>query len=97
MPTTNKNIPFPYFLFLGILFSCSKPSEKVAWGYLEDVDFIIDTLMVDAGEEIIFLKYGLQTADVGVDGKYLLNFNMDDHTLEKINLDRLVLEEKDFL
>ncbi len=50
--------------------------------------------MVDAGEEIIFLKYGLQTADVSVDGKYLLNFNMDDHTLEKINLDRLVLEEK---
>lgn len=94
MPTTNKNIPFPYFLLLGILFSCSKPSEKVAWGYLEDVNFIVDTLMVDAGEEIIFLKYGLQTADVGVDGKYLLNFNMDDHTLEKINLDRLVLEEK---
>ena len=94
MPTTNKNIPFSYFLLLGILFSCSKPSEKVAWGYLDDVDFLIDTLMVDAGKEIIFLKYGLQTADVSLNGKYLLNFNMDDHTLEKINLDRLVLEEK---
>lgn len=94
MRTNKINIPFSYFLLLGILFSCSKPSEKVAWGYLEDVDFLIDTLMVDAGEEIIFLKYGLQTADVSMDGKYLLNFNMDDHTLEKINLDRLVLEEK---
>lgn len=94
MSTNKKNIPFSYFLFLVILFSCSKPSEKVAWGYLKDVEFIIDTLMVDAGEEIIFLKYGLLTADVGVDGKYLWNFNMDDHTLEKINLDRLVLEEK---
>lgn len=94
MPATIKKIPSPYFLLLGILFSCSKPSEKVAWGYLEDVEFLVDTLMVDAGEEIIFLKYELLTADVGVDGKYLWNFNMDDHSLEKINLEQLFLEEK---
>lgn len=40
------------------------------------------------------MKHQLLNADMGTDGKYFYNFNGDDHTLEKIDLDGLRLEEK---
>ncbi|SFO16796.1 protein of unknown function [Algoriphagus ornithinivorans] len=63
-------------------------------GYFKKKNFLIDTFVVDATGEIIFLKYQLFGSDKSKDDKYLFNFNLDDHTLEKINLDQLKLEEK---
>ncbi|WP_373523557.1 DUF4221 family protein, partial [Aquiflexum sp.] len=40
------------------------------------------------------MKSQLFGADKSGDEKYLFNFNEDDHTLERINLDELRLEEK---
>jgi len=59
-----------------------------------DFTFELDTLMVDPGDEIIYLGYGLHTADLSKDGKYLYNFSKDQHLVEVIDLDGLVLKEK---
>src|SRR5690606_14666199 len=46
------------------------------------------------GDEIIFLKHELLNSDISEDRRYLFNFNENDHTIEKINLDELRLEAK---
>lgn len=54
----------------------------------------MDTVIIDAGNDIIFLKHQLLNADLSKDRRYLYNFNEQDYTLEKINLDESRLEEK---
>ncbi|MEX2565972.1 MAG: DUF4221 family protein [Cyclobacteriaceae bacterium] len=76
---------------LFVLLSCQR---KGAEGDGPDFVYSVDTVMIDPGDEILFLRYRLVGADISSDGKYLLNFNLDDHTIEEINLDELRLEEK---
>lgn len=82
-----------YFI-LGISVSCTSKNDGENWGYFSDVQFSFDTLIFDSRDEIIFLKYDLLNSDLSIDGEYFFNFNMDDHTLEKINLNELRLESK---
>src|SRR5690554_5131213 len=84
---------FP-FLILMLLISCEGKRSKIDPDYFSNLKFSIDTVIIDPGHEIIFLKHHLLNADMGKDGKYFYNFNGYDHTLEKINLDELRLEEK---
>ena len=84
---------FPY-LILMLLISCEGKRSKIDPDYFSNLKFSIDTVIIDPGHEIIFLKHQLLNADMGKDGKYFYNFNGYDHTLEKINLDELRLEEK---
>lgn len=81
-------------LLFALLISCSDKTDTNSLGYFSTLQFSVDTVVVDPGDEIIFLKYELFGSDKSKDDKYLFNFNMDDHTLEKINLDELRLEEK---
>ncbi len=74
-----------------ISFSCQrKPTAHDS----SDLEYSVDTVIIDPGDEILFLRYRLAGADISSDGKYLFNFNLNDHTIEKINLDELRLEEK---
>ncbi len=50
--------------------------------------------MIDPGDEIIFTQHDLFGSDLSPNGKFLYNFNIIDHSLEKINLDDMRLEEK---
>ncbi len=77
--------------FSFLLFSCGGNENTTDFS---KVSYTIDTVLVDSKEEILFLKWGISISDLSEDKKYLFNFNMDDHTIEKINLDELVLEEK---
>jgi len=81
-------------LILILMISCKGNPEVSSFGYFSSKRFFLDTALIDAGEEIIFLKHQILNSDMGKDGKYFFNFNGDDHTLEKINLDELRLEEK---
>jgi len=74
------------------LFSCGKRSETQT--DFSNITFHMDTVMVDPGEELLFLKWGLDLSALSEDKIFLYNFNLDDHTIEKINVDKLVLEEK---
>jgi len=63
--------------------------EKTDADLFTNIQFSLDTVSIDPGDEILFLKHQLLNGDMGKDWKYFFNFNGDDHTLEKINLDEL--------
>lgn len=76
------------------LFCCSKKTEKNSLYYFSNLQFTLDTINIDSGNEIIYLNNNLFGSDVTNYKKYLYNFNWTDHSLEKINLDDFRLEEK---
>ncbi|WP_439484292.1 DUF4221 family protein [Cyclobacterium plantarum] len=72
-----------------IIFSCGNERSTSTTDMLR---IELDTLMVDAGEEILDLKW--RDFAISPDGRYLYNFNGYDHTLEKIDMEKLRLVEK---
>jgi hypothetical protein len=67
-----------------MIFSCSQYSERTA---IRTVTFTIDTVMVDPGEDFIYMQDGAST--VSPDGAFFYHFNRPIHTLEKISLEQL--------
>lgn len=76
-----------------IIFSCTEKrnSENQDNSCL---NFSVDTVMVDPGEEILYLKDNLWLSDISLDERSLFNFNRNDAVLEKIDLDNLTLIKK---
>src|SRR5690554_2894624 len=72
-----------------ILFSCSQKATEVM---VYDLVGVIDTVMVDAPGEILYLEDFVHA--LSPDKRYLYNFNKYDHTLEKVDLEELRLVEK---
>jgi len=84
-----------YYLFLlTILFACGTRTENTEDAYFSNLSFTIDTVMVDAGEDIINLNGHLLYSAVHPSGTYLYNWDQTNFMLEKINLDKLILEDK---
>lgn len=85
-----------YLFYFGILWviSCSDKNQNGGLGFFKNKNISLDTIRIDSRDEIIFLRHQLSGSDKNKDDKYLFNFNLDDHTLEKIDLDELRLEEK---
>jgi hypothetical protein len=54
----------------------------------------MDTVIVDAGDEILAAGSNMFSADVTPDKKYLLNLDQKTHNLEIVDLDKLVLDRK---
>ena len=77
-----------------LLISCEGKIDKTNADYFSGHELSLDTVLIDPGEEILFLRYGLIGSGIDEDRKYFYNFNEDDATVEKINLDELRLEEK---
>ncbi|EON75672.1 hypothetical protein ADIS_3892 [Lunatimonas lonarensis] len=57
-------------------------------------DVEIDTVMVNPGQEILFLNAGLYGAVLSTDKKYLYNFNHTEFSMEKIDLESLAFVRK---
>lgn len=76
------------------MFSCSENSDKFGSGYFSNIQIKLDTIKIDPIGQILYLNDDIQGADISKDEKYLYNFNFYDHSLEKINLNELRLEEK---
>ncbi|MBD3627061.1 MAG: DUF4221 family protein [Cyclobacterium sp.] len=79
-----------------MIFSCgNESSEKADSGnILENLIFTVDTVMVDAGDDIISLQWNLSISTLSNDQKYLFNFNPKTNQLEVIDLEMLKLKEK---
>lgn len=77
-----------------LLFACNSKTENTALTDFSNITISLDTVMVDAGDEIINLKYGLWISAIDPTATYLYNWDQDNALLEKINLDKLILEEK---
>ncbi|HCH45338.1 MAG TPA: hypothetical protein DEV63_13070 [Algoriphagus sp.] len=74
-------------------FSCSQKGNNT-----EEKEFqfayTVDTVMVDSGEDFIFLKYGLNVAAISSDKKLLYNLNPTNFQLEVIDLESLKLSNR---
>ncbi len=82
------------FILIICMYSCSENSEKNGFDYFSNIHLTLDTVTIDSGDELIYLGENILGADISRDMKYLFNFNWNDHSIEKINLDELRLEEK---
>jgi hypothetical protein len=84
-------------LLLIVLASCgeSGSSEKSeSANILENLTYSIDTLVVDPGEEIINLAFGLRLSDLSPDNKKLYLLNEVNQSLAVIDLDLLRLVDQ---
>lgn len=70
-----------------LLFACAekKGSEKAELSHLT---FSLDTVLIDPGEDILYLRDNIWVSDISKDGKYLFNYNRKDAVMEKIDLDQ---------
>lgn len=88
-----------FLLFLGplFIFSCGGASSEKAESVniLENLTFMVDTVMIDSKGKLFELRRGPHTSSVSEDGKYLYLFNSRTHQIQQINLDKLSWE-KDF-
>ncbi|WP_162415984.1 DUF4221 family protein [Cyclobacterium roseum] len=81
--------------FLGILlivgFSCGKSQDAAN---VETISYSVDSVVVDSMGEILYLEYLLQVSDYCQEDAFLYNYSEFDHSIEKIDLDRLELVDK---
>ncbi|MCL6258555.1 DUF4221 domain-containing protein [Aquiflexum sp. TKW24L] len=86
-----KNLLFPISMLF--LFSCENTVKEEVKDYSK-ITLTMDTVVVDPGDEIINLKYGLFNNTMSEDNKFLFLWNQGETTLDKINLEELRLEKK---
>jgi len=83
------------FLFAAAIFlSCSENPKELSEGQTLSLNFELDTVMVDADEDFVYLKNGLLTSDLSRDGSLLYNYNSQDNSLEVIDLNQMKLIKK---
>jgi hypothetical protein len=84
------------FFWVLLLFSCGgNSSEKSESGnILEDLTFTVDTVVVNPGDKIINLSYGLGVSALSLDRKYLYQLDPINMHINAINLDQLVLDQQ---
>jgi len=81
-------------VFLSVIcFSCGGNETENKMDF-SNITFKMDTLVVNAGDEIINLKYGLWSSAMTEDKGFIYLWNMDESTLDKVNINQLRLEEK---
>ncbi|WP_332912663.1 DUF4221 family protein [Algoriphagus boritolerans] len=79
-----------------IAFSCGSNVSKdsASSNVLEDINFTIDTVVVNPGEEIINLASGLRLSDLSPDKRTLYLLDDKDKSLSVIDLEELKLLRK---
>lgn len=83
------------FCIVFVIFCCCTGNvDNNGLGYFASRQFSIDTVRIDPGNEIIFLKARLFSSDLDESSTFLYNFNEFDATVEKINLNDLRLVNK---
>jgi hypothetical protein len=75
------------------LVACGDGGSKSSGDVSENLRISLDTVMVDPGDEILYLQGLMIYSDVDMGRNYLYNFNRPKHGIEKINLDKLEFEE----
>jgi hypothetical protein len=85
-----------YLLFLPLILSCGGNSSKnsESGNILENLNFTVDTVVVDPGDKLINLQFALLKSDLSVEKKYLYHLHPSDQVLSVINLDELKIERQ---
>ncbi|HSI78186.1 MAG TPA: DUF4221 family protein [Lunatimonas sp.] len=85
---------YSYTLLATVLLACGSGDRLESIGGSTSLDYSLDTVMIDPGDEILFVSGRLYQSDLTPDQKYLYNFNQHDHSFEQIDLDELKLVRK---
>lgn len=72
------------FLLLLLIASCGQPFERIV---TKNVTFYIDTVVLDPGEDFIYMQDGASV--ISPEGDFLYHFNRQDHSLVKIDLEQV--------
>lgn len=80
-----------FILFIILLYSCQSDKKEKEFG--DQMSFKIDTVMVDAKAEFLFLNGNLSSAKICPENRYLYIYNWRDLKIEMVNLDELVFEK----
>jgi hypothetical protein len=84
-----------YLVFAtALFFACSENPKDVSRSQSLSLTFELDTVMVDAGDELIYLQRMLDASDLSKDDRWLYNFNIEENLLEVIDLENLRLSHK---
>ena len=75
---------------IAVLLSCSGKGEEVSTNILENLTFTVDTVMVDAGEELLNLSGGIGRKSLTEDKRQLWFFESG-KKLVQVDLDRLTV------
>jgi len=84
-----------YSIFIALILACNS-QKKGADGDLPTLEISMDTVMIDPGQEILFLNWGLDISALSEDKKHLYNVNPQEYFIEQINLNSLKFEKKYF-
>ncbi|EIM78542.1 hypothetical protein A3SI_02538 [Nitritalea halalkaliphila LW7] len=76
-----------------LLFSCG-PTASTSEQTFGTISFSLDTVMVDPGDEILNLKYGLFVSDLSEDKRFLYFWDPDNALINEIDLDALALRNQ---
>lgn len=86
---------YPFLLLAIAFFSCNSEKSKQE---LTSTDFgfsyTIDTVIIDAGEDFLFLKYDLMDSDISDDERLFINIDQLGNKIELIDLENHILKEK---
>lgn len=84
---------FIVICFCGLLIGCSE-TEKGNSQFPISLSYTLDTVLIDPGEEILFLNSGLYPSRLSSDKRYLYNFDHKAFSMECIDLERLQIDSK---
>lgn len=82
-----------FILLLGLGIACRSNNNLEKANQIQ-LNFSMDTVLIDSGDEILFLNSGLHHSQLTKDKKILYNFNSSDFSIEVINLDELAFKKK---
>jgi len=82
-----------YCIAFATILACSGPKTGEE-GNLHTLEVTMDTVIIDPGQEILFLNWELGLSTLSEDKKYLYNFNNQEFAIEQINLNTLKFEKK---
>ncbi|MFD2035073.1 DUF4221 family protein [Belliella marina] len=86
-----KKFALGLFSGLSLLAACTSENKESVGDF--EFNLTQDTVVVDAGDGIIDLQYGLSYPELSNDGKYLFNYIFNQSKFDKINLETLTLEK----
>lgn len=75
------------------VFSCAEKKGDAGIDFA-DLKLSLDTIRINYGEEIAYLKDGLSISDLSSGGKYLYNVNRGNAEIEKVDLEDMVFVKR---
>ncbi|WP_157971945.1 DUF4221 family protein [Pleomorphovibrio marinus] len=86
-----------FFIIFLLIVACGSP-EKGNLGQQKQLTFSVDTVLVDPGDEILYLRASLRNAELSADERFLYNYNPTDRILKaglaEIDFERLLWDNR---